>query len=97
MTTSVKISESGKRTLEKLQAKLVLACGKKVSQQELLDMIVEASAEREKELIQRITGVKLPLSPSEIERLLEVPTDWGVETKEEELNKYLYGSHGEQK
>jgi chorismate mutase len=94
MSTSVKISESCKRILERLQARLVLTYGKKVSQQELLDEILRAFAEREEELIQRIAGVKLPLSPDETERLLKTPVDWGIETREEELNKYLYSSRG---
>jgi len=89
---SVKISSRSKRVLEALQARLLLASGKRISQQELLDMIVELSAEREEELIKRIAGVKLPLSPGEIERLMEAPTDWGVETREEEVDKYLYGT-----
>lgn len=71
--------------------------GKKVSQQALLDVIITASAEREEELFQRIVGVKLPLSRDEIERLMGIPTDWGVETREEEIDRYLYGLRGGRK
>ena len=90
MITSVKISEEGKRILDVLQAKLILATGKKVSQQELLDMIVKFSAEKE-ELIRLLAGVRLPLHPKDVEALLNMPTDWGVETREEEIDEYLYG------
>ena len=63
MSSSVKISEDGKRLLETLQAKLVITTGRKYSQQELLDTIVRLSTEREDELIGLLTGVELPLPP----------------------------------
>ena len=94
MTTSVKMSEEGKRALDALQAKIVLATGKKMSQQELLDMLVKLSTQREEELIKFIAGVKLPLPPEEVERLMKLPTDWGVITKEEEIDEYLYSRKG---
>lgn len=91
MSTSVKISEEGKRLFDKLQARFVIATGKKVSQQELLDTLVRLSTEWEDELFGLITGVRLPLPPEEIEELMEKPTDWGVETREEEIDIHLYG------
>lgn len=91
MSTSVKISEEGKRLLDKLQARFVIATGKKLSQQELLDTLVRFSTEREDEIFGLITGVKLPLPPEEIEMLMMMPTDWGVETREEEIDMHLYG------
>jgi len=94
MGTSVKMSEEGKRVLDTLQARLLLATGKKISQRELLDALVKLSAEREDELVNFITGVKLPLPPEEVEKLFKLPTDWGVETKEEEIDAYLYGRRG---
>ncbi len=94
MSTSVKISRESKRLLDTLQAKLVIAMGKKVSQQELLDTLVRLSAEREDELFGLIAGVRLPLPPEESEKLMEMPTDWGVETREEEIDMHLYGRKG---
>ncbi len=94
MTTSVKMSEEGKCTLDALQAKILLATGKKLSQQELLDMLVKLSAQREEELVKLIAGIKLPLHPEELEKLMKLPTDWGVKTKEEEIDEILYGQKG---
>jgi len=94
MGTSVKMSEEGKRILDTLQARLLLATGKKISQQELLEAVVRLSAEREDELVRFITGVKLPLPPEEVEKLFALPTDWGVETDEKEIDTYLYGRVG---
>ncbi len=86
----MKISKEGKRLLDKLQARFVIATGKKVSQQELLDTLVRLSTEREDDLFGLITGVRLPLPPEEIEELMKMPTDWGVETREEEIDIHLY-------
>ena len=91
MSTSVKISGDCKRLLDKLQARLVILKGRKISQQELLDTMVRLLAEREDELLSYMAGVSLPLSPREVEKLMELPTDWGVETSEEEIDIYLYG------
>jgi hypothetical protein len=94
MSKSVKISEECKSVLDILQARLVLATGKKMSQQELLEALVRLSAEREDELVKFMAGVKLPLPLEEVEKLMKLPTDWGVETKEEEIDIYLYGRKG---
>jgi len=91
MSTSVKISRESKRLLDILQARLVIATGKKISQQDLLDSLMRFSTEREDELFGLITGVRLPLPPKQIEELMEMPTDWGVETREEEIDIHLYG------
>ena len=90
----MKISEECKSVLDILQARLVLATGKKMSQQELLEALVRLSAEREDELVKFMAGVKLPLPLEEVEKLMKLPTDWGVETKEEEIDIYLYGRKG---
>ena len=87
----MKISSECKRLLDKLQARLIIAKGRKISQQELLDTVVRLSTEKEGELIKYMASVSLPLPPEEVERLMKLPTDWGVETGEEEIDKYLYG------
>ena len=61
MSTSVKISEKGKRILDALQARPVLALGRRISQQELLEVLVKLLAERENELVKLLMGIKLPL------------------------------------
>ncbi|MFQ6077394.1 MAG: hypothetical protein ACE5Z5_14910 [Candidatus Bathyarchaeia archaeon] len=97
MSTSVKMSREGKRVLDTLQARLLLATGKKIPQQELLDTLVKLSAEREDELVNFIAGIKLPLPPEEVERLMTLPRDWGVETREGEIDTYLYGQKGDKR
>ena len=87
----MKMGEDAKRLLDALQAKLVLSEGRKMSQQELLDSIVRFSSEREEELIRLLAGVKLPIPLQEVERLIKIPRDWGVDTREEEIDQILYG------
>jgi hypothetical protein len=91
MSTSVKISGESKRLIDTLQARIVIATGKKISQQELLDALVRLSTEREDEILGLIAGARLPLPPEEAEKLMSLPTDWGVETREEEIDAHLYG------
>ncbi|HDQ06541.1 MAG TPA: hypothetical protein ENN36_07465 [Candidatus Bathyarchaeota archaeon] len=88
------MSEEGKSVLDALQAKILLATGKKLSQQELLDMLVKLSAQQEDELVKLIAGVKLPLHPEELEKLMKLPTDWEIKTKEKEIDEILYGQKG---
>jgi hypothetical protein len=97
MTTSVKMSEEAKHALDILQAKILLTTGKKLSQQELLDLLVKLSAKHEQELIKSIAGVKLPLHPEELKKLMKLPTDWGVKTKEKDIDEILYGPKGNKK
>lgn len=93
MSISVKISEKAKRVLDTIQARITLATGKKYSQQELLDMIIESSDDKD-EIIRRLTKVK-PLSKKEIDALKKLSVDWGIHTKEEDIDLYLYGGKEE--
>lgn len=95
MSTSVKISRESKRLLDTLQARLVIATGRKYSQQDLLDMMVKLSSERQDELVGIMENVRLPLPQEAVESLMEMPVDWGVETDEAEIDTVLYGRKAE--
>ncbi len=90
MSISIKISEKAKRVLDTIQARITLATGRKYSQQELLDMIIESSDDNKEEIIRRLTKVK-PLSKKQIDALKKLSVDWGIHTKEEDIDLYLYG------
>ena len=92
MHTSVKISEEDKRKLEKLQALLTLEGEGKASQQSILSAIIDFAYDGREELLRRISGVKLPLSDKEFDNLLNLTDDWSIETRAEEIDRYLYGS-----
>ncbi|MDI6820185.1 MAG: hypothetical protein QMC89_04700 [Candidatus Hodarchaeaceae archaeon] len=92
MVTSVKLSERSKRVLDALQAEATLKAGKKVSQQELLELLLADAKERKEKLISKISKrPRVPLGEAEIKRLLNLPKSWGVATCEDDINKYLYG------
>jgi len=91
MSTSVKMSKEGKDALDILQAKILLASGKKLSQQELLDLLVKQANLQEKELIKTLSEIKLPLNTEEQQKVMSLPTNWGIKTKEEEIDQTLYG------
>lgn len=97
MATSVKMAADTKSRLEELQAAIKLETGTKVTQQELLDRIVDHAFDSRDDLIDsfRDDDDWEGLSKEEIERFLSGTTDWGVETTEEEIDEILYGSTDE--
>jgi hypothetical protein len=91
MSGSVKLSEEAKTLLDKAQARVTLATGRKITQQELLEAMIEFSSRREDQLIEETVENIGPLSSDELDQLMSEPTDWGVETREDEIDKTLYG------
>ena len=91
MATSVKLSERGKQMLDALQAEMTLRTREKISQQELLELLLDDAKGRKKELISKVKSQRFPLSEKEIKKILSLPRDWGVVTCEEDVDKYLYG------
>lgn len=87
----MKLSEEAKTLLDKAQARVTLAMGRKITQQELLEAMIEFSSRREDQLIEETVENIGPLSSDELDQLMSEPTDWGVETKEDEIDKKLYG------
>jgi len=91
MSTSIKISQRDKEKLDKLQALITLESGEKVSQQDLMSALLEMAFTRKEEITKRLSEVRIPLTDEEYQRILEYITDWGIETKSEDIDKYLYG------
>ena len=97
MATSVKMDERTKSRLEELQALVRLRTGRKVSQQALLDRLVEQAYDSRKAFVEsfREDDEWEGLSEEEVERWLSGTTDWGEETTEEDVDETLYGSTDE--
>lgn len=92
VVTSVKLSERGKQMLDALQAEVTLKSRNKISQQELLEIILAGAEERKDEIISKVTNrPKFPLSEKDFKKILSLVGDWGVVTCEEDIDKYLYG------
>ena len=74
MVTSVKLSERGKKLLDTLQAKVTLMVGEKISQQELLELVLEEAERRKDALIKRISKrPRVPLSKEGLKLLSDLP------------------------
>ncbi len=92
MATTVKISEETNRRLDRLQARVLLRTGKKLSKQEILEQLVRAGLTDEGLVVRRSSKVRYPVSDRAWKKLLgAVVSDWGVVTREEDIDRILYG------
>ncbi|WP_424001801.1 hypothetical protein ACOZ4I_00100 [Haloarcula salina] len=92
MATSVKIDEDTKDRLERLRAEIKLETGENVTQQELLDRIVEREFESRDDLIDSFRDEWDGLSDTETKRLLAETAGSGKPVTESEIDDVLYGA-----
>ncbi len=92
MSTTVKLSKRAKKELDRLQAKITLQTGEKISQQELLDKIIHFVQSKEDEFLQEAIFNWRPLSDREWEQIKQLVTDFGKKTSEDTTNQELYGN-----
>ncbi len=91
MSTAVRMGEDTKHRLEELQAVIKLETGRKVTQQELLERLVEHGVEDRDEIVDSFREPRLPLTEEEMERFFSGTKDLGFESTEEEIDEILYG------
>ena len=91
MATSVKMDEETKSQLERLQAEIKLKTGTKVTQQEILERLVERAVESKADLVDSFRDEFVPLTEEKIEAFHEGMIDSGTETDEEDIDDILYG------
>jgi len=91
MATSVKMDEETKSRLERLQAEIKLKTGKQVTQQAVLERLVERASESKAEFIDSFRDEFAPLSDEEIEAFHQGMIDSGEETDEDDIDDILYG------
>ena len=90
-TTTVKISTRASRKLDLLQSRQRLRHGGRVTKQFILEKLIDEALE-EDEPIFLVKAPEYPL-PDGIRRMLRNhPVDWGVETREEDIDRILYGA-----
>ncbi len=84
--TTLRIDTRQKRRFDRLQATLRVMTGRKVTQAELLDRLLEHGEGAPEALVGR--GWR-PLSKAEIDRVMALPMDFGVEIGD--VDEGLYG------
>ena len=91
MATSVKMDDTTKSRLERLQAEIRLETGQRVTQQEILARLVERAIESREQLIDSFREQRVPVSEAEREVFHEGMISSGVTTSEEDIDEILYG------
>ena len=88
--TTVRISDRANRKLDALQARIQLRSLKRVPKQTILEQLIDQALEEEPSPL-LIRPPKYPLSKKALRALADFPVDWGVETREEDIDRILYG------
>ena len=91
MPTTVKIDPEFKKEIDKLQAKVTMKTGEKITQQELLVRILQFVIRNEEEFFKNFIFDWQPLLDSEWEKMKASITDFGRITKESTIDTELYG------
>ncbi len=86
----MKMDERTKDRLEKLQAEVKLETGEKVTQQELLEKIVDQALSSKEDVLQEFRST-VPASDEEIARFHAETVSSGKRTSEEDVDEILYG------
>ena len=88
MSISVKIKNSTKSELERLQAEILLKTNKKYSQQDLIDILVNFGKEHIEELLE-VKSNKI-ISEADFEDIKSLTSSWGIETTPESIDELVY-------
>lgn len=90
MTTAVKMDEDTKSKLEELQAEIKLRTGEKVTQQAVLERLVESAYESRSEFVDSFRD-EGALSEDQLDAFNAGQISSGVETDEDDIDEILYG------
>jgi len=91
MGTTVRVRGEDKEKLERLRVLATLSSGAKVTQEDLLGLLLDEALSRGEEFLAGAFGPKVPLSDDHFKRVLGLVEDWGIETSSEEIDQTLYG------
>jgi len=89
--TSVKLSDRGKGTLDRLQARLTLL-GHPLTKERVLELSLEAASESPGELVGRLKGARYPVPGWEklLRDVVASAEDWGT-TSWRDIDHLVYG------
>jgi len=90
-TTSVKLTERGKGTLDRLQARLTLL-GHKLTKEQVLELSLEAASKSPGDLIARLRGARYPVPAWQavLRDVVASAEDWGA-TSWRDIDRLVYG------
>ncbi len=91
MPTTVKIDPEFKKEIDKLQAKVTMKTGEKITQQELLVRILQFVIRNEEEFFRNFIFDWQPLPDADWEKIKASISDFGKITKESTIDTELYG------
>ncbi|MHA2366302.1 MAG: hypothetical protein ACXAC7_20265 [Candidatus Hodarchaeales archaeon] len=90
MTSTIKMNDEVKHRFDKLQARILIETGKKLSQQDLLDLLINHLEENEEEIILRLKEIEPKLSNQAKKNLLALQADFGYDTSSIEQDEIIY-------
>ena len=90
MTTTIKIDDKTKSRFDKLKARILLETGKKLTQQEILELLLEHAEEGEEALILKLSGIKFPPSEEDRKKFQLLQHDFGFDTSKVDQDKIIY-------
>ena len=89
MASSIKLKDSTKKELERLQARLLLEFNKKINQQEIIEILVSHGAENPELLLREHT----PIDPSIFRKIEKMISTGDISTDPEIIDKMLSGEN----
>lgn len=91
-TTTVKVSTETNRLLDTLQAREQLRSRRRMTKDTLIARLVRHALEEDPEGLILLRAPDKPVPDKVWRRILkEIPFDWGIETREEDVDRILYG------
>jgi hypothetical protein len=88
MSQNIKVNDKDKHLFDMLQAEFTLKAGKKITQQELFSRIIEFMGSKKDNFFGNLLA--LPLPEKDIRKIKALQTDWGVKTKESDIDTTIY-------
>jgi len=90
MPSTIKIDDKTKIRFDQLQARILLETGKKLNQQELLNLLLQQAEKSEEDLLAEIRQIVHPLTEKDRQKILSLQFDLGVDTAELDEDKIIY-------
>lgn len=91
MSSTIKVDSKVKTEIDKLQAKITIKTGEKITQQELLRRIIEFVILHEEEFQKDYILDWTPPTKKEWSEIKAIVRDFGFKTSESTINRELYG------